>query len=137
MCPANITDPNPNGTPSPVQTRCAYEDSAGGGITKLGGKVYVEGSRGGLGTGAPNMIVTVHRVRDPARKPGSGEQVARTTTDAQGGFHLSALLPPAQYDVVVRDPANDRVLVFRRIRLEGVDPRTLESIQLTIPAIEQ
>jgi hypothetical protein len=81
------------------------------------------------------MVVTVHRVRDPARQAGSGETIAKTTTDAQGSFHLSAILPPSQYDVVVRDPADGQVLTFRRIRLEGVDPRTLEDLQLTLPAV--
>ena len=134
-CPVNITQRDAQGRPTPVATRCAYEDTSGRGMTRLGGKVYVETPEGGLGKAAPDMVVTVHRVREPARRPGSGEKIAETTTDTQGGFHVSALFRASQYDVVVRDPRDGRILTFRRIRLGGSEPVVVEDLRLTLPAV--
>ena len=90
---------------------------------------------GGLvGPGLADMVVVVHRV-GPGGAPASGEPVARARTDAQGQFHLSAILPPGRYDVAVHATPEGPALTSQRIDLEGVRPRRLEDLHLVVPAI--
>ncbi len=133
LCPDGPVDPYANGLPSSTARRCSYDDAIGVGVTRLGGRVSGASEGGRLGPGLGELEVTVHRVEDPADAPGAGATVARTVTDLQGSFHVSAVLPPATYDVAVRERGGAPPLTTMRLDLSGGRPRRLENLRAVAP----
>ena len=132
LCPDGPVDPYANGLQSSTARRCSFDDAIGEGPTRLGGRVTGEVEGGLLGPGLADMYVSVHQVEHAGKTPGSGKVMARTVTDAQGTFHLSAVLPPSTYDVVVRAGEGGAPLAHQRLELEGDRPRRLEDLRLVV-----
>ena len=91
---------NPNGIATPDAVRCSYEDGIGPGSARLQGSVYGEGESSVSSVALEGVVVTVHKLRG-ASSP--GDVVGRATSDAQGHYSLSAMLPEGDYLVVARD----------------------------------
>ena len=123
-CPDGAVDAFGDGTPSPMDARCSYEDAFGEGMSRVRGKVMGEGDHGGLPRPLSGVQVTIHRVE----AGGLGRPVARATTDAQGSFSFSAFLPAGDYALVVDGGA------LRTISLTGAGARVLDDVSLIVPA---
>jgi hypothetical protein len=133
-CGPGPVDPYGSGMMTSDARRCTYEDAIGDGPTRLGGHVRFE-SEGGLpGAGAPltEIEVTVRPVEGPGQAPGTGRRVAHARTDAQGAFHLSAVLRAGLYDVVAQG-ADGVPLASVRIELEGDRARRVEDLVISVP----
>jgi hypothetical protein len=116
-----------------MQAKCSFENAAGESMTRLGGQVLALGTSGSPGTGVPGMQVTVHRVKGAPNPRSPGEAVGHATTDAQGSYHLSAILPDGDYLVVVRANEDGEPLAHRKITLTGKRDRSVEDVVLWLP----
>lgn len=132
-CPEGAIDPHGDGTPSPIEARCSFDNAAGASMTELGGQVLAEGSPGSPGTGVPGMRITVHRVLGAPNPRSPGDAIAHATTDAQGSYHLNAILPPGDYLVVARAKEGGEPLAHRQITLTGKRERSVEDVVLWLP----
>jgi hypothetical protein len=132
-CPEGAADPYGDGTPSSLQAKCSFENAAGESITRLGGQVLALGTSGSPGTGVPGIRVTVHRVEGAPNPRSPGKAVGHATTDAQGSYHMSAILPAGDYLVVVRAEEDGEPLAHRKITLTGRRDRTVEDVVLWLP----
>jgi hypothetical protein len=91
---------NPNGLATPDAVRCSYEDGIGTGSARLQGSVYGEGESTVASVALEGVVITVHKVKG-ASTP--GDVVGRATSDAQGHYSMSAMLPEGDYLVIARD----------------------------------
>jgi hypothetical protein len=93
-CPDDVVDLTGNShQPTSDQVRCSYADGARG-QARIEGKVLRD-SGGGLGEGVENVEVVLVWLGDD----GSARPIARTRTDAQGGFSLAARVRAGSYAV--------------------------------------
>jgi hypothetical protein len=101
--PANCPDrpmTNPNGIASPDAIRCSYDDGVGAGSARLTGSVYGEGQSAMSDVALEGVSITVHKIKG-ASSP--GDIVGRATSDPQGRYSMSAMLPEGEYLVIARD----------------------------------
>jgi hypothetical protein len=141
-CPDGATDVFGDGTPSPMDARCSYDDALGEGLTQVRGKVLAESDTGPLPTAVEGAVVTVHPFADEAG--GSGRlqpAVARAITDAQGSFSLSAMLRAGTYVFAVDGSAqrtielsDDRDVRAQGSATHGSGARSLDDVRIVLPA---
>ncbi|MCA9652526.1 MAG: hypothetical protein H6712_20925 [Myxococcales bacterium] len=130
-CPDDDVDPNPDSMPGPMDLRCSYADTTGGPITRVRGRVLLEGPPGSPGDPPGRTEVIVHEA-PPAIGGPLGREVARATTDPQGAFSIGATLRAGEYEVVVPG-AGGRTLARRRISVGGDAGHRLDEVRLVIP----
>jgi hypothetical protein len=123
-CPDDAIDVFGDGTPSPMDARCSYEDAFGEGLSRVRGKVMGEGDPGGLPQPLAGIEVTAHRVEAGVL----GAALARATTDTQGSFTFSAILPAGEYALVIAGGAH------RTITLGGAGARVIDDVLVLVPA---
>ncbi|MCX4243170.1 hypothetical protein [Paraliomyxa miuraensis] len=131
-CPEGAVDPHGDGTPSPMDLRCSYDDGTGSIPTRIRGRVSLEGSPGTVGRSPGRVEVVVHEAPKAIDGP-IGGRVAHASTDPQGVFVVSAMLRSGEYVLVVRTPGQARPLVEQRITLGGPAGHRIEGIQLVVP----
>jgi hypothetical protein len=93
-CPDDVVDltGDPH-QPTSDQVRCSYADGARG-QARIEGKV-IRGDGSGLGEGVEGVEVELVLIADD----GSARAIARTRTDAQGGFSLATRVGAGSYVV--------------------------------------
>lgn len=123
-CPEGAVDVFGDGTPSPMDARCSYDDAYGEGLSRVRGKVVGEGAPGGLPVPLAGVHLTVHRMESGQL----GGPVAKATTDAQGSFTFSAFMPAGEYALVVEGGAQ------RTLSLGGAGARVVDDIVVVVPA---
>lgn len=131
-CPEDAVDPYGDGSPSPMDLRCSYDDGTGSMLTRVRGRVALEGPPGSPGESPGRVEVVVHEAPRALEGP-LGRRVAHATTDPQGGFTVGAMLRGGAYVLVVPDPAGGRPLVQQRITVGGDAGHRLDDVQLVIP----
>jgi hypothetical protein len=122
-CPDDAVDVFGDGTPSPMDARCSYDDAFGEGLSRVRGKVLGEGESGALPQPLAGVEVTVHRLEGGT----IDRPVARAITDAQGAFTFSAILPAGEYALVVPGGAH------RTITVGGAGARVVDDVVLVVP----
>ncbi|MCA9712482.1 MAG: hypothetical protein KDK70_42025, partial [Myxococcales bacterium] len=131
-CPDDAVDPYGDGTPGPMDLRCSYADTTGGVLTRVQGRVLLEGPPGSPGESPGRTEVIV--VEAPRAVDGPlGRAVAEATTDPQGAFSVGAMLAPGEYVVLVPGRADGGPLAQRRITVGGAQGHHLEGVRLVIP----
>lgn len=131
VCPDDAVDPMGDGTPGPMDLRCSYSDTTGGPITRVRGRVLLEGGPGSLGDPPGRVEVIVHEA-PPAVGGPLGREVARATTDPQGAFSIGATLRAGEYEVVVPGPGT-RVRARQRITIGDEAGHRIDDVRLVIP----
>ncbi len=132
VCPEDAVDPFGDGTPSPMDLRCSYSDTTGGVLTRVQGRVLLEGAPGSVGESPGRTEVIVYEAPLALGGP-LGRAVASATTDPQGAFTLGSMLPAGEYVVVVPGHANGGPLAQRRIVVGGENGHRLDDVRLVIP----
>lgn len=132
VCPDDAVDPYGDGTPSPMDLRCSYADTTAGVLTRIRGRVLVEGPPGSPGGSPGRTKVIVYEAPRAIDGP-PGRAVAHATTDPQGAFTLGSMLPAGEYLLVVPDDDGGRPRVSQRITVSGATGRHLDDVRLYIP----
>ncbi|MEX1361947.1 MAG: hypothetical protein AB1Z98_02410 [Nannocystaceae bacterium] len=132
VCPDDAVAPPAVGSaPGPMDLRCSYADTTGGPMTRVRGRVLVEGPPGSPGESPGRIEVIVHEA--PLAIGGAlGREVARATSDPQGAFSVGATLVAGDYEIVVPGPRG-RALARRRITVGGDAGHRLDEVRLVIP----
>lgn len=130
-CPEDAVDPYGDGTPSPMDLRCSYADGTGSVLTRVRGRVSIEGADGTLGAAPGRIEVVLHEAPKQLDGP-LGRRVAHATSDPQGVFSLGAMLRGGQYVLVVSDDGG-APLVQQRITLGGDAGHRIDDVWLVIP----
>lgn len=130
-CPEDAVDVYGDGTPSPMELRCSYADGTGSMLTRVQGRVLVEGPPGSTGDSPGRVEVVVHQA--PRVGELLGAEVARVVTDPQGTFSVGAMLRPGELVLVVIDPDGGPPLVQQRITVGGEAGHRLEGVRLVVP----
>lgn len=115
----------------PTDLRCSYSDAMGPPITRIRGRVLVEGPPGSPGESPGRIDVVVHQAPDAIGGP-LGKEVARASTDPQGAFSVGTKLPSGDYVVAVPGPGK-RTLAQRPITVGGEAGHQLDDVRLVIP----
>lgn len=131
-CPEDAVDPYGDGTPSPMDLRCSYDDGTGSVPTRVRGRVSVEGAAGTTGRSPGRVDVVVHEAPKVIDGP-PGRRVAHATTDPQGTFLVSAMLRSGEYVLVVTSPEGGRPLVQQPITIGGEAGHRIEDVRLVVP----
>lgn len=131
-CPEDAVDPYGDGTPSPMDLRCSYADGTGGIITRVRGRVLLEGAPGSPGDSPGRLDVVMHQAPRALDGP-LGPEVARVSTDPQGSFTVGVKLRGGEYVLVVPDPAGGPARAQQRIVLGGEAGFQLDGLRLVIP----
>jgi hypothetical protein len=132
-CPDDaVADVYGDGSPSPMDLRCSYADGTGAVLTRVRGRVQVEGPPGSPGEAPGRLTVVLHRA---PRKPGEplGPEIGHAVTDPQGTFSLGVMLRPGEHVLRVTDPDGGAPLVEQRIVLGGEAGHRIDDVQLVIP----
>lgn len=132
-CPDDaVADVYGDGSPSPMDLRCSYADGTGGMITRVRGRVLVEGPPGSPGESPGRVTIALYRAPKVPGEP-LGPELAHAVTDPQGSFSLGAMLRPGELVIVVRDDEAGRPLVEQRIAVGGDAGYRLDDVRLVIP----
>ena len=132
-CPDDaVADVYGDGSPSPMDLRCSYADGTGGMVTRVHGRVLVEGPPGSSGESPGRVTVVLYRAPKTPGEP-LGPELAHAVTDPQGSFSLGAMLRPGELLILVQDPDGGRPLVERRITVGGQAGYRLDDVRLVIP----
>lgn len=120
---------------SPDAARCSYADGINGTVVELGGQVRADLGPANPGLAAEGISVTLHPLTQGASLAEStGPKVAVATTDAQGNWHMSAMIPEmGDYILVARDGPAGAALAFMRLRIDGPDQGGLDRLVLVLP----
>jgi hypothetical protein len=132
-CPDDaVADVYGDGSPSPMDLRCSYADGTGAVLTRVHGRVLLEGPPGSPGESPGRLTVVLHRA---PKAPGGplGPELAHAVTDPQGSFSLGAMLRGEELVIVVPDPEGGRPLVEHRITVGGDAGHRLDDVRLVIP----
>ena len=131
-CPEGaVSDVYGDGSPSPMDLRCSYADGTGGVLTRVRGRVVLEGPPGSPGESPGRVTVTLHRV-PPVGEP-FGPELAHATTDPQGTFSLGVMLRPGELVLSVADPDGGPPLVQQRMTVGGDAGHRIEGLRVVIP----
>lgn len=120
---------------SPDAARCSYSDGIDGMVVDLGGQVRADLGPANPGLAAEGITVTLHPLASGASlAEATGPRVAQARSDAQGNWHMSAMVPePGDYIVVARDGPEAPALAFLRLRIDGPDQGGLDRLVLVLP----
>lgn len=132
-CPDDaVSDVYADGSPSPMDLKCSYADGTGGIVTRVRGRVLVEGPPGSPGESPGRVTVVLYRA---PKAPGDplGPKLAHAVTDPQGAFSLGAMLRPGELLITVQDADGGRPLVERRVTVGGAAGHRLDDVRLVIP----
>lgn len=100
-------------------------------VTTLRGKVVAEVLGGLPGAGLEGMFVSIHASEGIAVLSRLPSVLAETTTDAQGGFVLSAVLRPGTYIVAVRPEPDEAAVAIQQVSI--VERSALPDLLLRVP----
>jgi len=115
--------------------RCSYKDALGGYVVELGGQVRTDLGPANPGLAAEGVVVTLHRLGEGGSlATATGPKVAAATTDAQGNWHISALVKkPGDHILVARATEEGAALAFTRVRIERPDQPGLVGLVIVLP----
>jgi hypothetical protein len=130
-CPEDAVDPYGDGTPGPMDLRCSYSDGTGSILTRVRGRVQVEGPPGTSGGSPGRVRVALHRA-PKAPGEGLGRELAHGFTEPQGTFTLGAMLRPGEMVLLVTDPDDGALLVQQRVTVGGEAGHRLD-VRIVIP----
>lgn len=132
-CPDDaVADVYADGSPSPMDLKCSYADGTGGVLTRVRGRVLVEGPPGSPGESPGRVTVALHRAPKAPGEP-LGPELAHAVTDPQGSFSLGAMLRPGELVISVHGSEGARPLVEQRITVGGEAGFRLDDVRLVIP----
>ena len=134
-CPDDaVADVYGDGSPSPMDLRCSYADGTGGVLTRVHGRVLLEGPPGSSGESPGRVTVVLFRAPKVPGEP-LGPELAHAVTDPQGTFSLGAMLRGGELVLQVYDSegARGRPLVERRITVGGDAGYQLDDVRRVIP----
>ena len=132
-CPDVRTDVGVEGV-GVDDVRCSYADALGGAVFKLSGSVRAADPNGGPGFAVEGILVSVHPYDGVPNPRNLDAALGSTKTDAQGHFHLTAIMKkPGGYLVVARAKEGADVLTYRALQIEQPDHPSLERVELTLP----
>lgn len=118
-------------TPSPMDLRCSYADGTGSVLTRVRGRVVLEGPAGSPGEAPGRVTVALYKV--PPVGQALGPELGHAVTDPQGTFSLGVMLRPGEMLLVVPDPDGGPPLVQQRLVVGGDAGHRIEGVRIVIP----
>lgn len=130
-CPEDAVDVYGDGTPGPDDLRCSYSDGTGSMLTRVHGRVQLEGPPGSSGESPGRVRVGLHRAPKVAGEV-MGPELAHVVTEPQGTFTLGAMLRPGEMMLVITDPESGESLAQQRVMVGGAAGHRLD-VRIVIP----
>lgn len=133
-CPEGaVSDVFGDGSPSPMDLRCSYSDGTGSILTRVHGRVELEGPPGSTGASPGRVRVGLHRAPKAAGEV-LGPELAHVITEPQGTFTLGAMLRPGEMMLVITDPDSGDPIARQPITVGGDAGHKLD-VRVVIPRL--